>query len=193
MTLTVTLLSSGGRPVAAHPESSGSLPLRSVSIPLRHRSPADLVALFAREERPGREEEIPRAARADNAETLLPGETQALLRTRTPGELVIVAMTGAAELEAAVRLLDVPIHPAGPGREVVTVAPAHAPGPALRAAVLQLPGAGTATLAGGRLTLCGSPAWLHRALRCVLRAEFGVSPPALASPRRAAGAFRSRP
>ena len=44
---------------------------------------------------------------------------------------------------------------------------------AVRAAVLKLAEAGSASANGQQLVLTGKPGWLHRALRCVIRAHFG--------------------
>jgi len=49
------------------------------------------------------------------------------------------------------------------------------------AAALKLPQRGSITLQGRQLVLTGNPSWVHRALRCVIRSQFGhrdLSPPA---------------
>jgi hypothetical protein len=170
--LVLTLVAVSAASVAAHTDSPGSLPLKPYSLRLQYRRPADIVALFSREQLPDLEERIPRAARIDSPEAILPGGTEAIYRSGATDDLVIVATEGSANVEACIRELDVPVQQVGPDQVKVVLTLRHASPAGVRAAVLRLPGAGSATASGKQIALTGKPTWLHRALRSVIRAEF---------------------
>jgi hypothetical protein len=172
------LVAAGAAPVAAHTDSPASLPLKPRAVRLEHRSPADVVLLFAREARPDPAGGPgPRAARSDSAGSLLADGTQALYRGAAPNELVIVASGDSAGVEACIRQLDVPVEAAGPDLQRIAVTLRRANPRVVSTAILRLPGGGSATVLDSRLVLIGKPGWLHRALRSVIRAELGLSEP----------------
>ena len=175
--LLLPLLAVSATPVFAHADSPGSLPLKPHSLRLQHRRPAEILALFAQEQRPDLTGHIPRATSSDSPESLLPSGTDAIYRTRAADELVVVAREGAAAVEACIRELDVPSQPVGLEQEKIVLTLRRARALDLRAAVLRLSGAGSATATGQQLVLVGRPAWLHRALRRVIRVELGVPEP----------------
>lgn len=152
--------------------TAGDLPLVSGSLRLTHRRPAEIVALFAREQAAGPGRSTPRAARAGVAESLLPAKVDALLRGSATDELVLVGTEDVlGRVGDCIRELDVPVERLGPDRERITLTLRAAVPTKVRRAVLKLPGAGQASFTERRLTLEGSPEWLHRALRQVIRLE----------------------
>ncbi|MBM3459819.1 MAG: hypothetical protein FJX77_14965 [Armatimonadetes bacterium] len=172
--LLLGLWSGHGAPARAHPESAGSLPLVPHSLVLRNRSAAEILLLLTREALPDPPSPaVPRAARTDNPDTLLPSGAQAVYRTPMPEELVLVTTEGAEDAEACLRVLDAPLRLLGPQRARIQLRLRRAGPAALRAAVLRLPGAGSAALQGTTLTLEGTPGWLHQAQRTLFRAEIG--------------------
>ena len=158
-----------------HADSPGSLPLTPHSLRLKHRRPAEIVALFSQEQPPVQTGHVPRAAPSDSPESLLPDGTDAIYRTGVPDELVVVAREGSAAVEECIRELDVPVQPVGPGQEKIVLTLRRSRAREARASVLRLPGAGAATATGQRLMLVGSSAWLHHALRSVIRIELGIA------------------
>jgi hypothetical protein len=160
-------------PALGHPDSPSSPPLVSLSIRLKHQPATGIVALFAREERPDSPgERLPRAARSDSPESLLPGGIDAVLRGPTANQVIVVGTEAhPAELRECIRVVDVPVQRMGPdhGRVVLTLRRADAA--RVRQRVLHLPGAGSAAASDRQLVLEGTPEWLHRALRQVVRAE----------------------
>lgn len=155
-----------------------------VRVALKHRTPAEIVALFAREEPTSPADHPPRAARSDSPESLLPGGIDAVFGAPERDQVIVVGTEAHPdELRACIRLLDVPVKPTAAGRQKVVLTLAHGVPRQLRAAALRLPGAGSAVAAGRQLTLEGSPAWLHRALRQVIRAELD-EPELLGMPER---------
>lgn len=152
--------------------TAGDLPLVSGSLHLTHRRPAEIVALFARELAAGSGRSAPRAARAGVVESLLPAKVDALLRGTAADELVLVGTEDVlGRVGDCIRELDVPVEQLGPDRERITLTLRAAVPAEVRRAVLKLPGAGQAFVVERRLTLEGSPEWLHRALRQVIRLE----------------------
>src|SRR6476646_7956160 len=79
------LLALSASPVLAHADSPCSPPLAPSPLHLKYREPAEIVALFARERLPGTSgERIPRAARFDEPESLVPAGVEAVLRSEAP-------------------------------------------------------------------------------------------------------------
>ena len=178
--LALSVFTAGSVPLSAHTGSEGGLPLTPLSLRLQHQRPTEILALFAREQLLGPTEHLPRAAVNDDPESLLPSGVQALYRTQNFDELVLVATEGASDVEACIRELDVPVRLLSPDRQQVVVTLRSAAAARLCSTILRLPEAGSATVAGGKLTLTGKPGWLHRALRSVLRAELRIpEPPAI--------------
>jgi hypothetical protein len=166
-------------PVSAHADSPGSPPLAPTPLRLKYRTPAEIVALFARERLPAAPRDlIPRAARIDEAESLLPPGVDAILRTPQPDQVVVVGTERVPDLLHCIQVLDAPIERTGPDREKIVLTLRHADARGLRASVLRLPEAASATLMGRQLVLEGKPAWIHRALRQVIRAELREPPSA---------------
>jgi hypothetical protein len=161
-------------PALAHADSPASPPLRPSPLRLQHRTPAEIVALFARERRPAFPgDAVSRAARPDGAESLVPYGVEAVLRGAEPDQVILVGMEGVAEVRDCIRMLDVPVETTGPGRAKVVLTLSRAGAVQVRGQVLRLPDAGSAVVKGAQLALEGKPAWLHRALRQVIRAELG--------------------
>jgi hypothetical protein len=166
------LLALGAGPVLAHTDSPGSPPLAPTPLRLKYRKPAEIVALFARERLPDSPaDHVPRAARSDTQESLVPYGVEAVLRTRDPAQVILVGTGGVPEVRDCIRVLDAPMAGTGPDREKIVLTLRHADGRRLRRSILRLPGAGTAVVRGRQLVLEGKRAWLHRALRQVIRAE----------------------
>jgi len=103
--------------------------------------------------------------------------------------VVVGTQSHPEELRQCIQLLDVPLEQTAPDRQKVLLRLRHGDAHELRSAVLRLPGAGTAAATGQQLTLEGTPDWLHRALRQVIRAELH-EPPTLGNP--VAGAAPAR-
>lgn len=163
-------------PTLAHGTTAGDRPVTPLAVKTQHRSAADIVALFAAERRPdaGALRTL-RGARAGNPEALLPAGIDGVLRNRAPSdELIIAGFGGLDEVARCIRVVDVPVQDAGGGRVRAVVTLERASARALRFEVLGLPGAAHAAADGRTLTLEGSPAWLHQALRRVIRAELGL-------------------
>jgi hypothetical protein len=155
----------------AHSDSPGSPPLLPTPIHLKHRTPRAIVSLFAREHLPvAPHGHIPRAARIDEAESLVPPGVDGVLLTGTD-QVIVVGTEGVPDIEACIQVLDVPLETSGPDRERMVLTLRRADARQLRALVLRLPEAGAAVVKGRQLTLEGKPAWLHRAERQVIRAE----------------------
>lgn len=152
--------------------TAGDRPLVSGALRLSHRSPAEIIALFARDQSPHPGAAAPRTARAGVAESLLPTRVEALLRGSAADELTLVGTEDELErVGECIRELDQPVESLEAGRQRISLA-LHAAVPAeVRRAVLRLPGAGRVSVAERRVTLEGSPDWLHRALRQVIRLE----------------------
>ena len=184
--LVVLLLTFGAKFAGAHPDSASSPPLRPTRVRLRYQKPADIVALFARERSPSeRDEHVPRAARSDCAESLLPPGVDAVLPAGDSQQLLVVGTERhPSELRDCIAVLDVPIQQVAPNRERIILRPRHADPHRVRLAVLRLPDGGSASVSGRQLTLEGSAPWLHRALRQMIRGELN-EPAALgqSSPR----------
>src|SRR5438128_8818227 len=88
-TLPLQALSAGR--AFAHADSPGSPPLAPNPLRLKYRKPAEIVALFARERLPDAPgDHIPRAARIDEEESLVPAGVDAVLRTEDPDQVVLV-------------------------------------------------------------------------------------------------------
>lgn len=162
----------GAGRVFAHTDSPGSPPLAPTALRLKHRKPTEIIALFARERLPGPSgAPIPRAARIDTAESLVPGGVDAVLRAEDPHEIILVGTEGVPAIRRCIQVLDAPTEGTGPDREKIVLTLRRADARRLRTLVLRLPGAGSAAPRGRQLVLEGSRAWLHRALRQVIRAE----------------------
>src|SRR5439155_4998769 len=131
---------------------------------LKHQTPTEIVALFARERLPGPAgEHRPRAARSDSAESLLPGGVDAVFQGADGSQVVVVGTeVHPAELRDCIRLLDVPVETTGPDRANVVLTLRHGDPGRVRREALRLPGAGSAAVSGRQVTLEGTPAWLHR-------------------------------
>lgn len=170
--LTVPLLALSARPLFGHVDSPGSPPLVPSPLRLKYRKPSEIVALFAREQLPDSPgARIPRAARIDEAESLVPSGVDAVLRTGDPDQVVLVGTEGVLQVRDCIQVLDAPLESTDPDREKIVLTLRHADGHRLRASVLRLPEAGSAVLKGQQLLLEGKRPWLHRALRQVIRAE----------------------
>jgi hypothetical protein len=168
--LPLQLLSAGL--VSAHTDSPGSPPLAPTSLRLQYRKPAEIIALFARERLPGSSgATIPRAARIDTAESLVPGGVDAVLRAKDPRQIILVGTEGVPAIRRCIQVIDAPVERTGPSGEKIVLTLRHADARRLRTQVLRLPGAGSAVPRGRQLVLEGSQGWLHRALRQVIRAE----------------------
>ena len=164
------LLMAGTGPAWAHADSPASPPLVPTPLQLKYQKPAEIIALFAREQlSPGGRS--PRTARTDVEESLLPGGTDALLPGTQQDAVVLVGTEGVADVRDCIEVIDVPVESAGLGRERVVVKLQHADAVQVRAAVLGLPEAGKVVIQGRQIALTGTNAWLHRALRQVIRAE----------------------
>ena len=156
-------------PVLAHGTTAGDLPLVSGTLQLHHRSSAEIVALFGREQ-PGA---TPRAARAGTPGALLPQGIDGLLRSGEHGLTVVGFEPRFGTLVECLEVIDVPVEQVGE-RARVTLTLRRASGRDVRA---RLRGAGTVEASGRRLTLEGAPGWLHQALRRVIEAELGLAAP----------------
>jgi hypothetical protein len=170
--LTLSLLAVSAGTVFAHADSPASPPLAPSPLRLKYRKPAEIVALFARErllDSPGAR--VPRAARADEAESLVPSGVEAVLRTGEAEQVVLVGTEGVPDLRECIEVLDAPRERTGPDRERIVLSLRKADGRQLQAALVRLPGAESVVLQGRRLVLEGKRSWLHRALRQVIRAE----------------------
>jgi len=168
----------------AHGMSAGDKPLVSGVVTLQHLRASEVISLFAREQLPSGGAKAPRAARAGTGESLLPAGIDALLPAAEPGSVDLVGNEDVfSRLNDCLRVLDVPLKSAGPGRQRVTLTLQRADARSVRAAVLRLPGHGAARVSGRELVLEGTPQWLHQALRQVIRGELqepkASLPPAL--------------
>jgi hypothetical protein len=166
-----------------HGMSAGDKPLVSGIVSLKHLHAGDVISLFSREQLPAGAR-LPRAARAGTGESLLPAGIDALLPTGDAGTLTLVGNEDVfLRLHDCLRILDVPMEITGPGRQRVVLTLVRAEARTVRAAILRLPGRGTAASDGHQLVVEGSPEWLHRALREVVREELqeprASPPPAL--------------
>jgi hypothetical protein len=167
---TLPLLAVSADRVWAHADSPGSPPLAPSPLRLKYRKPAEIVALFARERLPDLPgDHIPRAARIDEAESLVPSGVDAVLRTED--QVVLVGTEGVSKIRDCIQVLDAPIETTGTDHEKVVLTLRQADARRLRTLVLRLPEAGSAVPRGRQLALAGKRAWLHRALRQVIRAE----------------------
>jgi hypothetical protein len=183
-------------PVFAHTDSPGSPPLTPTPLRLKYRKPAEIVALFGQERLPGPGGHIPRAARSDEEESLVPAGVDGVLRSEAPDQVILIGTEGVPDIRHCIQVLDVPTERIGPDREKVVLTLRRADARRLRMLVLRLPEAGTAELKGQQLVLAGNRAWLHRALRQVIRAELkqperaGLKTPAISGAQEPA--MRSR-
>jgi hypothetical protein len=169
---TLPLLALSASRVFAHADSPGSPPLLPTPLRLKYLKPAEIVALFAREWLPDTpSDNIPRAARIDEPESLVPGGVDAVLRTSEPDQVVLVGTEGVEKLRDCIQMLDAPLERTGPDREKIVLTLRHADARRLLTLLLRLPEAGSALLRGRQVVLEGKRAWLHRALRQVIRAE----------------------
>jgi len=169
---TLPLLALSASRVFAHADSPGSPPLLPTPLRLKYLKSAEIVALFARERLPDTpSDNIPRAARIDEPESLVPDGVDAVLRTAEPDQVVLVGTEGVEKLRDCIQMLDAPLERTGPDREKIVLTLRHADARRLRTLLLRLPEAGSAPLRGRQVVLDGKRAWLHRALRQVIRAE----------------------
>jgi hypothetical protein len=156
----------------AHTDSPGSPPLAPHALLLKHRKPAEIISLFARERLPDDTgNRIPRAARVDTGESLVPTGVDAVLRSEEPDQVVLVGTERVSDISDCIQVLDAPIVRTGPDREKIILTLRRADAQRLRASVLHLSESGVVVLKGRQLVLEGKRAWLHRALRQVIRAE----------------------
>jgi hypothetical protein len=165
-------------PAWAHGTTAGDLPVTPETVRVSHRPAVEIVALFASERLPNADTlRTLRGARAGNPEALLPAGIDGVLRNRQPAdELVVAGFKDLGAVEDCIRVLDAPMENAGAGKQRVTLTLDRASAPALRVEARALPGSGRVTAEGKQLTLEGSPEWLHRALRQVIRAELNLRP-----------------
>jgi len=101
----------------------------------------------------------------------VPPGVDAVLRTEDPDEVILVGTEGVPDILNCIQVVDVPIERIGPDREKIVLTLRRADATRLRPLILHLPEAGSAVLKGRQLVLEGKRAWLHRALRQVIRAE----------------------
>ncbi|MFN3648225.1 MAG: hypothetical protein ACK47B_01490 [Armatimonadota bacterium] len=165
-----------GLPARAHTGSQGAPPSAPHTLRLKHRTAAELIALFGREQYPGNSH-VPRSARPDARDSLVPYGIDGILRIGGAHELRVVGREGTEELLELIRELDVPVETVSPGRQRVTVTLRRASGTRLKSVLARQAGGGSVVLQGRGLKLEGSAEWLHRALRQVIRAELGLSGP----------------
>lgn len=164
-----SLLALSASGALAHGTTAGDLPLTTHTLQLRHRKPAEVVALFAREKVSGTQGERLRGARAGIEGVLLPEGIDAVLRDG-PDTLTLVGFENRFEhLAACLQVVDVPVQKVGE-RVRVTLTLHSASARDLWQRLLRLP-EGAARVQEGQLVLEGRPAWLHGALREVIRAE----------------------
>jgi hypothetical protein len=176
--LGLALCTFAGSPAGAHGASAGDKPVVTGVVTLQHLRASEVISLFARESLPRAAAKPPRAAHAGTEESLLPSGIEGLLQT---GEARTVALVGRDDqmprLHDCLRVLDVPVETTTAGRQRVVLQLQQANVRALRAAILRLPGRGTAVANAHQLVLEGSLEWLHQALRQVIRAELQVPLP----------------
>ena len=91
--------------------------------------------------------------------------------------MVVAGLRDLEEVERCIQVLDAPVEASGPGRVRTVLKLDRASARELRHAINRLPGGSPVVISGHTLTLEGRPDWLHRALRCVIRAELNVKPP----------------
>lgn len=163
-------------PAHAHGASAGDLPLTPETLQLKARRPAEIIALFAREQLPvPTRGAAPRSARAGGGECLLPPGVDAVLRGPDGDSLTLVGREDRLQqMVQCIDEIDVPVTAAGPDRARVVVTLRHASARQVLRTALRLPDAGSAAAAGPNVTLVGKPSWLHRALRGIIRAELGL-------------------
>src|SRR5206468_2480955 len=105
--LILPLQSLSAGPVSAHADSPGSPPLVPTPLRLKYRTPAEIVALFARERAPDAlGDHIPRAARIDEEGSLVPPGVDAVMRTEGPDQVVLVGTEGVPDLLHCIQVLD---------------------------------------------------------------------------------------
>ncbi len=155
-------------PAWSHAPDSGSAPLEGTRVRLEHRTPQDIIALFSRATLPVGGH-LPRSARAETAESVLPPGVDGILRGED-GEVILVgAHERCRELSELLRRLDEAVsttadvvetrfQPAVSARE-------------LARQIRALPGGGTVKVEGSELRLSGSREWLFRALRTAIQSE----------------------
>jgi hypothetical protein len=101
----------------------------------------------------------------------VPAGVDAVLRAEDPRVIVLVGTEGIPTIRHCIQVLDAPTERTSPDREKIVLTLRRADARRLRTLVLRLPEAGSAIPQGRQLVLEGSRAWLHRALRQVIRAE----------------------
>src|SRR5207245_7172543 len=136
-------------------DSPGSPPLAPTPLRLKYRKPAEIVALFAREQLTDAPGEHPpaarvpaRAARIDEEESLVPPGVDAVLRTQDPDQVVLVGTEGVPDIRSCIQVLDAPLERTGTDREKIVLTLRRADAHRLRTLVLLLPGAGAVVLLG---------------------------------------------
>ena len=164
----------GATAAYAHADSPASPPLVPTTLKLQHADAARIIAVFSQPQLPAPTDHSPRAARVDEVGSLLPYGAEAVLRTRDPHEVTVVGTEAVPAVRDCIEVLDAAVEATGPQRMRVVLTPKHSKPAVLRSAVLQLPGAGIATLKGPRIVLEGSGDWLFRAERQVIRGELGL-------------------
>lgn len=161
----------------AHGTTAGDLPVSQGLLKLRHRSSADLIALFSRENvQPGTR--IPRNARAGGEGVLLPSGVDGLLR-ESPTELGLLGFDDRfSRLAECIEVLDTPVLGSGDHLRVALLL-RHSGARELRARIGRIQGGKVTQADGTRLELEGSEQWLHQALREVIKAELHLGGPRL--------------
>lgn len=174
--LGLALLAPAPHPALGHGATAGSKPIVPGAMQLKHRRPAEIITLFARERLPvASADRLPRTARSGIDGALLPAGVDGLLRGAEADAVVLVGDEERfQELGECIQVLDAPVESTAADRARVVLALRRGDARRVRAAALRLPGAGSATVSSGKLALEGTQEWLHRALREVIRAELGT-------------------
>jgi hypothetical protein len=163
--------------------SAGDKPLVSGTLSLKHLRAGEVISLFSREQLPAGAAKQPRAARAGTDESLLPVGVDALLPAAETGTIALVGNEDLfPRLNDCLHVLDVPAEATTSGRQRIVLTLHQADARTVRTSVLRLPGRGAAIVNGHQLILEGTPEWLHRALRQVIRGE--LSTPTTPAPPR---------
>lgn len=188
MAAACAVLALQGGTAFAHGAGSGDLPPVRETVVLKHANPSRLMQLFSRP-RPADPVGRPqRAAQNGTNDSLLPAGIQAVLSYQQKPELLVVGSAEAlATTRRLIRVLDAPAVPAAGGRERMVLDLDRANPARIEFALRAAPGKGAFNSAGSRITLEGDPAWMHHALREVIRAELpkmSQAPASVADPQR---------
>ncbi len=162
------VLGIAGFPVFANPpvapEPDGTIFQR---IALTHAEPLGVLRILTAETDVDR-----RSGALHGKHSLVPAGIRATIAFPTGGTLMVKGEPPAVcQFALACTLLDVPTERRGDGRIRITLRPTRADLTELTRQIRELPGAGQVQLMAKSLTLEGSAAWLHQALRQAVRQE----------------------